>query len=82
VHVLRHRRAVARHVDALQHAGILEIIEVGERRVRCLRLTKYNPDYMPTTETAKIEEVDEDGLHSTDDSTLGEFMSLPSRPSR
>lgn len=51
---------------------MIEVIEVGEKRIRCLRLTKYNPDYVPRTENAKIEEVDDDGLHTIDDSTLGE----------
>jgi hypothetical protein len=54
------------------HEGLIEIIEVGERRTRCLRLTKYNPDYVPPAERPKVFEVPEDGLHTMDDGTLRE----------
>ena len=26
---------------------IIEYVEVGQNKVKCLRLTKYNPDYVP-----------------------------------
>jgi hypothetical protein len=44
---LRHRRAVPRVVRALIESGQVEYVEVGEKRIRCLRLTKYNPDHVP-----------------------------------
>ena len=45
---MRHRRAMSRHIDTLIMDGILESIEVGEKRTKCLRLTKHNPDFLPT----------------------------------
>jgi len=50
---------------------VIEVVEVGERHIRCLRLTKYNPESVFTGEIAKVEEIDEDGLHTLDDGILG-----------
>lgn len=40
----RHRRAVWRHIEAMVLDGIVERVDVGEKEIRCLRLTKYNPE--------------------------------------
>lgn len=46
---LRHRRAVPRHIDSLVLNGVVERLDVGEKQTRCLRLTKYNPDFEGTS---------------------------------
>lgn len=42
---VRFRRALNRHITSLVIEGTVERLEVGPRAIRCLRLTKYNPDY-------------------------------------
>lgn len=42
---MRHRRAIPRHIAALVMDGVIERLEVGPKRIDCLRLTKYNPKY-------------------------------------
>ena len=44
---LRHRRSVPRAVRALIESGQVEYVDVGEKKIRCIRLTKYNPDRKP-----------------------------------
>jgi hypothetical protein len=44
--VLRHRRAMRRHVEALCRDGLVERLDLGDRLTSVLRLTKYNPDYV------------------------------------
>lgn len=46
-HELRHRRAVPRALRRMIVDDIVEYVEVGENKVKCLRLTKYNPDFVP-----------------------------------
>jgi hypothetical protein len=43
---MRHRRALLRHVDALCREGVIEKLDLGAKRVRVLRLTKYNSEYI------------------------------------
>ncbi|KAI9634557.1 uncharacterized protein MKK02DRAFT_9015, partial [Dioszegia hungarica] len=43
--LLRHRRAMTRVLASLVMNGVVERLAVGPKRVDCLRLTKFNPDY-------------------------------------
>jgi len=74
--MLRHRRAITRHTETLVHEGLVETIDVGERRTRCLRLTKYNPSYVPPAERPAVVEAPEEGLHTMDDESLGGSLSV------
>nr|XP_019050604.1 hypothetical protein I302_01041 [Kwoniella bestiolae CBS 10118]OCF29534.1 hypothetical protein I302_01041 [Kwoniella bestiolae CBS 10118] len=42
--VMRHRRAVKRHIDGLVIDGLVERVFVGESRTSCIRLSKFNPE--------------------------------------
>lgn len=42
--VLRHRRIIFKQIDALVVDGIVEVLHIGGKRLRCIRLAKYNPD--------------------------------------
>nr|XP_018264916.1 uncharacterized protein I303_03097 [Kwoniella dejecticola CBS 10117]OBR87074.1 hypothetical protein I303_03097 [Kwoniella dejecticola CBS 10117] len=48
--VMRHRRAVRRHIDSLVIDGLIERLEVGEARTSCIRLSKYNPESLLSTD--------------------------------
>lgn len=71
---LRHRRAAPRIVRAMVDAGQVEFVDVGVRSVRCIRLTKYNPERssqpIPAVAAPKATVV---RLH--DPEKLGKFMS-------
>ena len=45
----KHRRAVRRHIDTLVSNGVIQRLDVGERKIRCLRLAKYDSDLQPAT---------------------------------
>ncbi|WWC96759.1 hypothetical protein V866_003632 [Kwoniella sp. B9012] len=49
--VMRHRRAVKRHIDGLVLDGLVERLYIGESRISCIRLSKFNPE--PVAETAE-----------------------------
>ena len=63
----RHNRALHRHISSLVKEGTIERLEVGDARVRCIRLTKYNSQTIPrarireelpvTTRSPKFENV-------------------------
>lgn len=46
-------------------SGVVERIEVGSKRVECLRLTKFNPDYVPRTEKAVAVEEELQVVHQS-----------------
>ena len=63
--VQRHKRAFSKHVDSLIFSGVVEKVLVGELKTGCLRLAKYNPDYVasqagPSTLAAAA--IEEDAL--------------------
>lgn len=71
-HELRHRRAVPRAMRRLILDDLVEYVEVGENKVKCLRLTKHNPDHKPRarpvieSDSAPITHVVEDLREYTD----------------
>lgn len=44
---VRHRRQLQRHITTLIEDGVVEYVDIGTSARACLRLTKYNPDYVP-----------------------------------
>nr|XP_019011884.1 uncharacterized protein I206_02720 [Kwoniella pini CBS 10737]OCF50665.1 hypothetical protein I206_02720 [Kwoniella pini CBS 10737] len=61
--VMRHRRAVKRHIDGLVIDGLVERLEVGEAKTSCIRLTKYNPEL---SHKAEIQDIGEAPLDAPD----------------
>ena len=52
------------------HDGVVEVIEVGEKQVRCIRLTKFNPKFVHPVHNIVREGEREDGPHLLDDESL------------
>ncbi len=48
-----------RHADALISEGIIESVSVGADGVKCLRLTKYNPEFVFTAIDPLVDEDEE-----------------------
>lgn len=42
----RHRRQLQRHIATMVDDGIVEYVDIGTALRACLRLTKYNPDFV------------------------------------
>lgn len=56
----RHRRQLQRHIRAWVREGIVEYVDIGTAKRACLRLTKYNPDYVPPSSgPATLSEIEE-----------------------
>lgn len=61
----RHRRQLQRHIAVMVDEGIVEYVDIGSALRACLRLTKYNPDFVPpTAQDGEVQEVDEVPVHS------------------
>ncbi|WWC87968.1 uncharacterized protein L201_002870 [Kwoniella dendrophila CBS 6074] len=67
--VMRHRRAVVRHIDSLVMDGSIERVFVGEAKTSCIRLTKYNPE-SATKDTGLIDLKEEEVPELTHDLEL------------
>lgn len=71
----KHRRTVIRHIQRLVDKGIVERLVVGEQNVRCLRLTKYNPDG-PSLAVSNAEEMEEEDVQEMERQETEDLRSL------
>ncbi|GMK60020.1 hypothetical protein CspeluHIS016_0902370 [Cutaneotrichosporon spelunceum] len=55
----RHRRQLQRHIAQMVDEGIVEYVDIGNTLRACLRLTKYNPDYVPPVKAEEVEVMEE-----------------------
>lgn len=53
----RHRRQLQRHIATMVDDGIVEYVDIGSALRACLRLTKYNPDFVPPPATSDGNEI-------------------------
>lgn len=74
---LKHRRTVIRHIQRLVDRGVVERLVVGEQNVRCLRLTKYNPDG-PSLAASSAEQMEEEDVQEMERQETEDQRSLGS----
>ncbi|BEJ18080.1 hypothetical protein CspHIS471_0703570 [Cutaneotrichosporon sp. HIS471] len=55
----RHRRQLQRHIALMVDEGVVEYVDIGNALRACLRLTKFNPDYVPPARVEEIQVIEE-----------------------